>query len=237
MGVVAEYAGEDGKNATVIAGSEKLMESFNVAVPERESSSPGVVVHVAKNGKYMGNIIVSDRTREESSDAIRRIRENGISGLYMLTGDTERSAAAVAGELGMSGYKASLMPEGKVEAIEEMSGGDLSSCMFVGDGANDGPVLASVGVGVAMGGLGSEIAVEVADAVVLDDSPARVADLLRISRCTRAIVWQNIAASMGIKFLFIALGALGIAGLWEAIFADVGVAVLAVLNASRAFKA
>ena len=234
MGVTAEYIAEDGKTAKVLAGNIKLMKAHGVAAAE--TSLPGAEVHVARNGVYLGSIVVSDRIREASADAIKIIRENGIDELYMLTGDTERVAAAVAGELGMTGYRASLMPEGKVEAIEEMAGLDFASCMFVGDGANDGPVLASVGVGVAMGGLGSEIAIEVADAVVLDDSPARIADLLRISKFTRRIVWQNIVASMGIKIVFIGLGAFGIAGLWEAIFADVGVAILAVLNASRTFR-
>jgi Cd2+/Zn2+-exporting ATPase len=234
MGVAAEYD-EDGKSVSLLAGNLKLMASRGVEA--NEISVPGAIVHVARDGAYLGNIIVSDKIRESSRDAIRSIRENGIDELYMLTGDAELTAKSVAGELGMTGYRASLMPEGKVSAIEELAGGDFAGCMFVGDGANDGPVLASVGVGVAMGGLGSEIAVEVADAVVLDDSPARVADLLKISRFTRKVVWQNIAAAMGIKILFIGLGAMGIAGLWEAIFADVGVAVLAVLNASRTFRA
>jgi Cd2+/Zn2+-exporting ATPase len=234
MGVVAEYESEDGKTAAVIAGNVKLMKSHGVEAPD--VSLPGAIVHVAKNGRYLGYIVVSDRMRKESPAAIKRIRENGIRDLYMLTGDTEHTASTVAGELELSDYRALLMPEGKVAAIQEIAGGDFSTCMFVGDGANDGPVLASVGVGVAMGGLGSEIAVEVADAVVLDDSPAKVAELLRISRFTRHVVWQNIIGSIGIKIIFIGLGAFGIAGLWEAIFADVGVAILAVLNASRTFR-
>jgi Cd2+/Zn2+-exporting ATPase len=235
MGVTAEYSDTDGKTATVIAGNAKLLETRGLRAPEL--SAPGVIVHVAKNGRYLGNIVVSDRTRKESNDAVKRIRENGIDEIFMLSGDTEHTAAAVAGELSLSGYRAPLMPEGKVAAIRELTDGDFASCMFVGDGANDGPVLASAGVGVAMGGLGSEIAVEAADAVVLDDSPAKIADLLRISRFTRKIVWQNIATAMGIKLVFIGLGVFGIAGLWEAIFADVGVATLAVLNASRTFRA
>jgi Cd2+/Zn2+-exporting ATPase len=234
MGVSAVYDDGKGHTARLLAGNLKLMASQGVSAPR--SSGAGAIVHVAEDGNYLGSITVSDRTRAASRGAIERIRENGISDVYMLTGDREKTAAAVAGELGLSGYRAELMPDGKVDAIGEMAGGDLAFCMFVGDGANDGPVLASVGTGVAMGGLGSEIAVEAADAVILDDSPARVADLLRISRFTRKVVWQNIFAAMGVKLAFMILGVFGVAGLWEAIFADVGVAILAVLNASRTFK-
>jgi Cd2+/Zn2+-exporting ATPase len=234
MGVSAVYGGESGKTTRLLAGNLKLMASHGVLAPQ--SSGAGAIVHVAEDGNYLGSITVSDRTRAASREAIERIRENGISDVYMLTGDREKTAAAVACELGLSGYRAELMPDGKVSAIGEMAGGELASCMFVGDGANDGPVLASVGTGVAMGGLGSEIAVEAADAVILDDSPARVADLLRISRFTRKVVGQNIFAAMSVKLAFMILGVFGVAGLWEAIFADVGVAILAVLNASRTFK-
>ena len=234
MGVSAVYDDGKGHTARLLAGNLKLMASQGVRAPQ--SSGTGAIVHVAEDGNYLGSITVSDRTRAASRGAIERIRENGISDVYMLTGDREKTAAAVAGELGLSGYRAELMPDGKVAAIGEMTGGELGLCMFVGDGANDGPVLASVGAGVAMGGLGSEIAVEAADAVILDDSPARVADLLRISRFTRKVVWQNIFAAMGVKLAFMILGVFGVAGLWEAIFADVGVAILAVLNASRTFK-
>jgi Cd2+/Zn2+-exporting ATPase len=234
MGVSAVYGGEDGKTTCLLAGNMKLMTSRGVSASM--TSGIGAVVHVAEDDKYLGSITVSDRIREASRGAIERIRENGIDDIYMLTGDRENTAAAVARELDLSGYRAELMPDGKVSAIGEMAGGDMASCMFVGDGANDGPVLASVGTGVAMGGLGSEIAVEAADAVILDDSPARVADLLRISRFTRRVVWQNIFVAMSVKLAFMLMGAFGVAGLWEAIFADVGVAILAVFNASRTFK-
>ncbi|MDR2779577.1 MAG: heavy metal translocating P-type ATPase, partial [Synergistaceae bacterium] len=193
MGVSAVY-GASGKTTRLLAGNLKLMASRGISAPQ--SSGAGAIVHVAEDENYLGSITVSDRIRAESRNAIERIRENGIGDVFMLTGDREKTAEAVAGELNLSGYRAELMPDGKVAAIDEMAGGDLASCMFVGDGANDGPVLASVGTGVAMGGLGSEIAVEAADAVILDDSPSRVADLLRISRFTRKVVWQNIFAAM-----------------------------------------
>jgi Cd2+/Zn2+-exporting ATPase len=146
-------------------------------------------------------------------------------------------AAKVAGELGLSGYRAGLMPDEKVSAMSDLSGGNPARAVFVGDGVNDAPVLAASGVGVAMGGLGSELAVEIADAVILDDSPSKIADLLRIASLTRRVVWQNIIAAMGIKVMFMLLGVIGVAGLWEAIFADVGVALLAVLNATRTVRA
>ena len=235
MGVIAEYKDDKGCPVTLLAGNARLMKSHGIAAADLASC--GAVVHVARDEKYLGYITVSDKIRSESPEAVRLIRANGIEGIYMLTGDAESVASAAAAELALTGHRATLMPDGKVKAMEDIARGDMAGCMFVGDGMNDGPALATAGVGVAMGGLGSEIAIEVADAVVLDDSPARIADLLRIARSTRKIVWQNIVASMGVKSLFIGLGAFGIAGLWEAIFADVGVALLAVMNASRAGNA
>ncbi|MDR1965267.1 MAG: heavy metal translocating P-type ATPase [Synergistaceae bacterium] len=233
MGVSASFT-DEGRGTTVLAGNEKLMEAHGIATAEPAQS--GTAVHVASDGRYLGNVVVSDMIRPDSKRAIDEIRASGINEIYMLTGDGKNVAESVSSELGLSGYRAGLLPDGKVCAISELSGGDLESCLFVGDGINDGPALASVGIGVAMGGLGSEIAIEAADVVILDDSPARIADLLRISRFTRKIVWQNIVASMGVKLAFMALGLVGVAGLWEAIFADVGVAVLAVLNSSRVFR-
>jgi len=230
-GVTAEYRDEDGRSVTLLAGNIRLMKPRGIPVPD--AAHVGAVVYIARDDQYLGRITVSDKIRAEAPEAVRLIRENGIEEIYMLTGDAENIASATAAELNLTGYRAALMPDSKVKAINDIARGDLASCMFVGDGANDGPALVSAGVGVAMGGLGSEIAIEVADAVVQGDSPAQVADLLRISRFTRRVVWQNIMASMGIKILFIVLGAFGVAGLWEAIFADVGVALLAVLNASR----
>jgi Cd2+/Zn2+-exporting ATPase len=235
-GVVASLKTGEGTAEEIMAGNAALMIAHEVRVPG-EDAPAGTLVHVARNGDYLGSIVVSDVIRPDSAEAVRLIRDCGIDEIYMLTGDREEAAASVAGELGLSGYRAGLMPDGKVSAISELSPGDLSRAAFVGDGVNDAPALAASGVGIAMGGLGSEAAIEIADAVILDDSPKRIADLLRIASFTRKVVWQNIVFAMGIKVLFMLLGIIGIAGLWEAIFADVGVALLAVLNAARTARA
>ena len=164
-------------------------------------------------------------TEEES------LRGQGIERLVMLTGDRPESAAIVAKELHLDEYRAGLLPEGKAAELESL--GPRQSVLFVGDGINDAPVLAMSGVGVAMGGLGSEAAIEVADAVILDDSPSRLPEMFSIAAKTRVVVWQNIVMALGIKGLFMVLGVVGLSGLWEAVFADVGVALLAVLNATR----
>ena len=238
MGVTALLPG--GGNIRVIAGNAALMKKYGVTINDNPQAA-GTLVHAARltpdGGRYLGCVIVSDVLRADAGGAIESIRANGIDKVYMLTGDRESAAAGVADSLGLSGYKSELMPDGKVSALSELAGGSMANALFVGDGVNDGPVLAGCGVGVAMGGLGSEVAVEIADAVILDDSPMRVAELLSVSRFTRKIVWQNIIVAMAIKVIFMALGVFGLANLWEAIFADVGVAVLAVLNASRAVKA
>ena len=162
---------------------------------------------------------------------LQALRGYGIEKLVMLTGDRPESADVVAKELHLDEYRAGLLPEGKAAALESL--GAQQSVLFVGDGINDAPVLAMSGVGVAMGGLGSEAAIEVADAVILDDSPSRLPELFSIAAKTRVVVWQNIFMALGIKGLFMVLGVVGLSGLWEAVFADVGVALLAVLNATR----
>ncbi|MDR1944259.1 MAG: heavy metal translocating P-type ATPase [Synergistaceae bacterium] len=241
-GVVAVYTpqkdgvfGNPAPAVRLLAGNEALMAENGVAAREA-SGEAGSVVHVARDGVYLGSITVSDTIRPDSKEAIREIRECGIEKIYMLSGDREAVASSVAGELGLSGYRAGLTPDEKVAALGELAS-NIERAAFVGDGVNDGPVLATAGISIAMGGLGSELAVEISDAVILDDSPKKVASLLRIARFTRKVVWQNIIAAMGIKALFIALGVIGVAGLWEAIFADVGVAILAVLNAARTVRA
>jgi Cd2+/Zn2+-exporting ATPase len=240
MGVSAEYSAS-GKNAKglpkstrILAGSEALMRENGV--DSMETGGDGSIVHVASDGRYLGYIKVSDAIRPDSAEAIREIRECGVEKIYMLSGDRQEAASSVAKDLGLSGFRAGLLPDEKVAAMNELAP-DTKRAAFVGDGVNDGPVLATAGIGIAMGGLGSELAVEISDAVILDDSPKKVAALLRIAKFTRKVVWQNITAAMGIKALFMALGVFGVTGLWEAIFADVGVAVLAVLNAARTTRA
>lgn len=222
-------------NGTVIAAGNKLLMA-DFGIETRETSENGTVVNVLKNNKYLGYITVSDRARAESRNAVRDLKKLGVSSVYMLTGDRKSTASHIARELDLDDFRAELLPEDKVSALEELSGGEKERTIFVGDGANDGPVLVSAGIGVAMGGLGSQVAVEVADVVLLDDSPSRVAELIRIGKKTRSIVWQNVALALGVKGAFIVLGAMGLASLWEAVFADVGVALLAVLNSARAAK-
>lgn len=222
--------GED----TVASGNAALLEDFGVAVPEIDEH--GTIVHVMKNGRYMGSMAVADSIRPEAAATVAELRRLGIKGVYMLTGDREDTAESVAKELKLDGYKAELLPGDKVDALKDICRGDTKKTIYVGDGVNDGPVLVTSETGIAMGGFGSQVAVEVADAVILDDSPAKVADLLRIAKKTRAIVWENVVMALGVKGIFLIFGVAGLAGLWEAVFADVGVALLAILNSTRATR-
>jgi len=221
-------------DSVTAAGNAALMRDLGIT-PE-EVSTHGTVVHVMKDSLYMGYIVLQDSLRKESGRAIRELREQGIKEVYMLTGDRDSVARLISDELGLDGYRSELMPEDKVEALMEFCKGETEKTLYVGDGINDGPVLVTSETGIAMGGFGSQVAVEVADAVILDDSPLKVVELLRIARKTRTIVWQNVFMALGVKGLFLIGGAAGIAGLWEAVFADVGVALLAILNATRASK-
>lgn len=221
------------KGRTLLVGNALLLEDAGITVPP-VPAGPGSIVHVAADGRYLGSIEVSDRIRPESAPAIHALRAQGIQKLVMLTGDRPECAKIIANELELDDFRAGLLPEGKAAALESL--GPSQSVLFVGDGINDAPVLALSGVGVAMGGLGSEAAIEVADAVILDDSPSRLPELLSIAARTRTIVWQNIIMALGIKSIFMGLGIVGLSGLWEAVFADVGVALLAVLNATRTTK-
>ncbi|NLD04957.1 MAG: heavy metal translocating P-type ATPase [Synergistaceae bacterium] len=215
-------------------GNTALMKDFGITA--EDVSTHGTVVHVMKNSLYMGYIVLQDSLRKESGRAIRELREHGIKEIYMLTGDRESVAGLISDELGLNGYRSELMPEDKVEALKEICKGETQKTLYVGDGINDGPVLVTSETGIAMGGFGSQVAVEVADAVILDDSPLKVVELLRIAKKTRTIVWQNVFMALGVKGIFLIGGAAGIAGLWEAVFADVGVALLAILNSTRASK-
>lgn len=216
-------------NTRILAGNAALLKDFHIVCPTIERA--GSVVYLARNAEYMGAIVVSDRIRAEAAGVLKKLRDEGISRLAMLTGDRPEAAQAIATELDMDTCQAGLLPEDKASALLEL--GPPEHTLFVGDGINDAPVLATAGVGVAMGGLGSEAAIEVADAVILEDSLARLPELLHIARKTRTIVWQNIVLALTVKSLFMCLGVVGLSGLWEAVFADVGVALLAVLNATR----
>ncbi len=214
----------------ILVGNAKLLRDNGVEFVETPGSD--MAAYVALNRTYQGCLLFSDAVKRDSAEAVARLRSEGFAGrLYMLTGDREESASAVAGALGLDGFRAGLLPDGKVGAFGELS--PDGRAVFVGDGVNDAPVLAAAGVGVAMGALGSAAAVEAADAVILDDSPARLPVLFRIASRTRRIAGGNIVFALVVKAAVMALGVWGISGLWAAVFADVGVALLAVLNSMR----
>ncbi|NCB51125.1 MAG: cadmium-translocating P-type ATPase [Clostridia bacterium] len=221
----------DGRSAA--AGNARLMESLGITCADPEES--GTVVHMASDGRYAGYIRISDAPKPNSREAVAALRKAGIRKIVMLTGDAKKAAAAVAAELGVDEVQSGLLPRGKVGAVEkllaEKAGRDTLA--FVGDGINDAPVLARADIGIAMGALGSDAAIEAADVVLMDDDPGKVALAISISRKSIGIVRQNIAFALGIKGVCLVLGALGAVGMWLAVFADVGVMVIAVLNAMR----
>ena len=208
-----------------------LLENGVESPSEARDDSSGTLIYVGQGKRFLGTVEVSDVIRSDAHRTIKELRDRGIRS-YMLTGDRRDTAERVAEKLGMDDFRAELLPEMKVEAFRELTEGRPAA--FVGDGVNDAPLLASAHVGIAMGALGSDVAIEAADVVFLNDAPSRVAELAEIARRTRSIVRQNIAGALGAKLLFLVLGFIGSIGLWEAIFADVGVALLAVLNSARA---
>lgn len=218
----------------VSVGNAKLMRLDGVFWKECEL--PGTIVHIAADGEYMGHIVISDELREDSAEAVIRLRKQGIRSAVMLTGDSRAVGEDVAGRLGLDEVHAELLPAGKVEQVERLlkQKSKRGRLVFVGDGINDAPVLSRADIGVAMGGLGSDAAIEAADIVLMDDRPSKIADAICISKKTLRIVRQNIIFTLGVKAVVLALGAFGMANLWEAVFADVGVSILAILNASRA---
>lgn len=224
-GVIAQAS-----QGEILVGNAELMREHGVAFTE--NTGHDTVVYVALDGGYQGCLTFADQLKADSIEALKALREGGrISGLYMLTGDREETAREVANEIGLDGYRAGLLPEDKVKAFRELSPGERGA--FVGDGVNDAPLLAAAGVGVAMGGLGSAAAVEASDAVILDDSLARLPELFGVAWKTRRIAIENIVFALAVKAVVMLLGVMGLTGLWEAVFADVGVALLAVLNALR----
>ena len=228
-GVTAKVDGR-----TVAAGNARLMEKLGLTVPA--VSETGTIVHVAIDGKYAGYLLIADVVKPHSAQAIRGLKEAGVRKTVMLTGDAEPVAKAVSAQLGLDEYHAGLLPGDKVDQIEKLIAEKKpkENLAFVGDGINDAPVLSRADVGIAMGALGSDAAIEAADVVLMDDDPAKIALAMRIARRTLRIVYQNIVFALAVKFACLLLGALGIANMWTAIFADVGVMVLAVLNATRA---
>lgn len=220
-----------------LCGNETLLKSQGISFTP--SKKGGTKVYVARNGQYCGCIYIADREKEDSAETIRDLKKYGITRTVMLTGDDESIASSMATRLGLDTYYAQLLPEEKLHKLEEL---DLTKkngtkLAFVGDGINDAPVLARADVGIAMGGVGSDAAIEAADIVLMTDEPYKLIKSINIAKTTKAIASQNIVFALGVKFLLLFLGALGLIGMWEAVFGDVGVMVLAVLNAMRALRA
>ncbi len=230
-GVRAKVDGHD-----VYAGNGKWMD--RIGVSWRNCHRTGTVVHVAVDGEYAGHIVISDAVKPDAAAAIEALKREGVKKTVMLTGDVKAVGEAVAREIGIDEVHAELLPGDKVDQVERLlkNTSGKGKLAFVGDGINDAPVLSRADIGIAMGGLGSDAAIEAADIVLMDDKPSKLAVAVRISRKTLRIVRQNIVFALGIKLLFLALGAFGMANMWEAVFADVGVSVLAILNASRALR-
>ena len=230
-GVTAVF---DGKS--VAAGNARLMSSLGIEVPPCDE--PGTLVHVAVNGTYCGVILISDKLKDGAKDAIAALKQSGIKKTVMLTGDAKRIADATAAELGIDEVCSELLPAGKVSKVEELLGslGGKEKLAFVGDGINDAPVLSRADIGIAMGALGSDAAIEAADIVLMDDDPRKISKAIRISRKALRIVHENIYFAIGVKVICLVLVAVGIANMWIGIFADVGVMVIAVLNAIRALN-
>lgn len=223
-------------NQVVIAGSDRLLHREKIAHDVCELE--GTVVHLAVDNVYAGYIVITDELKEDARQAIQALKRMGVEKTVMLTGDNQAIASRVAQQLGIDDYEAELLPEEKVSAIEKLlsTAGKHGKVAFVGDGINDAPVIARADVGIAMGGLGSDAAIETADIVIMTDAPSKVAQAIQVARKTHKIVWQNIGFALAIKGVFIGLGILGVATMWEAVFADVGVALLAILNATRVMK-
>lgn len=218
---------------TVLCGNERLMRGNGVDM--EAVGKAGTIVHVAVNGEYAGYIVISDTVKDGAGEAVSALKEAGVKHLVMLTGDNEMVAADVAARLGLTDYRASLLPGDKVDALESLLG-DVHRVAFVGDGVNDAPVLRRADVGIAMGGLGSDAAIEAADVVLMDDDVGKLASAVRLARKTMTIARQNIGFALLVKVLVMLLGVLGFANMWLAVFADVGVAMLCILNALRALK-
>ena len=221
----------DGK--TVAAGNARLMAKLGLTAPE--ITEPGTIVHVAMEGRYAGYLLIADVVKPHSAAAIKGLKQAGVRKTVMLTGDAEPVAKAVSAELGLDEYHAQLLPADKVNRVEELlaTKGKNDILTFAGDGINDAPVLMRADVGIAMGAMGSDAAIEAADVVLMDDDPAKISLAMKISRKCMHIVYQNIVFALAVKAIFLLLGAFGIANMWWAVFADVGVMILAVLNAMR----
>ena len=218
---------------TILVGNKKLMEQFGVEVP---SSTDGIVesiVMVSVDGEFVGYVTIADELKEDAKDTIKKLKNNGVEQLVMLSGDKDSITQKVAKELGITDAKGGLLPEDKLNQVETIKKDPTRVVAFVGDGINDAPVLAASDIGIAMGAMGSDVAIETADIIIQTDQPSKIVTGIKISKATQRIIWQNIALAFGVKIIVLILGAGGVATMWEAVFADVGVALLAILNAVR----
>ncbi|HEA29358.1 MAG TPA: cadmium-translocating P-type ATPase [Leeuwenhoekiella sp.] len=237
---VTEIAGKGLKGTVngkmVLAGNKALMTANKIEVPAETDTIVESIVMVAIDGNFAGYITIADELKEDAHEAIKQIRESGISKIIMLSGDKDSITQQVAKEMGVDWAKGGLLPEDKLNEVEALKKQVGTKVAFIGDGINDAPVLAASDVGIAMGGLGSDVAIETADVIIQTDQPSKIARAIKIGRSTRRIVWQNIGLAFGVKIIVMILGAMGMATMWEAVFADVGVAFLAILNAIRLQK-
>ena len=218
----------------VLAGNERMMRA--AGVEPTHCTCVGTIVHLAVDGQYAGHITISDVVKSDSREAIQALRRAGVKKTVMLTGDSEAVGRRVAEELGLDEAYCGLLPADKVAHVEELMRSENGKLAFVGDGINDAPVLARADIGIAMGALGSDAAIEAADVVLMNDKPSKIATAIAISRRTLRIVHENIVFSLAVKFVILVLSALGVTGMWWAVVGDVGVLVLAVLNAMRALR-
>lgn len=237
---VSEVAGKGLKGTvngkTVLVGNKALMASNNIEVPSETDNVVESIVMVAIDGKFVGYVTIADKFKEDAHQAIKQIRKAGISKIIMLSGDKDSITQQVSNELNIDWAKGGLLPEDKLNEVEKLKKQPNTKVAFVGDGINDAPVLAASDVGIAMGGLGSDVAIETANVIIQTDQPSKIARAIKIGHSTRRIVWQNIGLAFGVKAIVLILGAGGLATMWEAVFADVGVALLAILNAVRLQK-
>lgn len=230
-GVCARIDGRE-----VLVGNAKLMAAHGVEAPACDVV--GTILHVAADGRYLGHVVIADTVKDDAARTIGDLHAAGVRCCVMLTGDREEVAAAVAAQLGLDEYHAQLLPADKVERVEALLSGEEGhhKLAFVGDGINDAPVLTRADVGIAMGAMGSDAAIEAADVVLMDDKPSNIARAMRLARKTMGIVWQNIVFALAVKLVILVLAALGVANMWLAVFGDVGVAIIAILNAMRAMR-
>lgn len=237
---VSEVAGKGLKGTvngkTVLVGNKTLMTSNGIEVPSETDGIVESIVMVSIDGTFAGYVTIADELKDDAHQAIKQIRDSGISKIIMLSGDKDSITQQIAKELNIDWAKGGLLPEDKLNEVEELKKQPETKVAFIGDGINDAPVLAASDVGIAMGGLGSDVAIETADVIIQTDQPSKIARAIKIGRSTRRIVWQNIALAFGVKVIVLILGAGGLATMWEAVFADVGVALLAILNAVRLQK-